>query len=187
MSKVSVVLFGVLVLQGAVLGAVVFGSPRHWQPPEVQLPAQESLVPVSLQSVTLSDSGFAEQVERPIFVAGRRPVTAEQVPNADEATKDMLMLGLFGPDHGAGGAIVSLSGSIRRVAIGAKVGALTLRRIEGLNAVFWDGAAEKVLRLQPIPRPAGVPTAAGGSPKRKDSLTPLAPPLAVDEGDGVLR
>lgn len=150
-SKATAILSGILVVQGLVLAAMVFTRPIHWQAPEVQLPAPDSLAVVTLQHVRPPDGGFTEQVERPLFVAGRRPITAEAVQDVDESTKDLQLLGLFGPD-GGGGAIVSLAGNVRRVAIGARLGALTLTRIDRLDAVFWDGAAERVLRLKPLPR-----------------------------------
>lgn len=163
--KATLILSGMLVLQAVALAALLLGTPLHWQAPDVQLPAPDTLVPVTLQHSRPQNGGFTEQVERPLFVAGRRSVAAESVQSVDEATKDLKMLGLFGPADGTGGAIISMGGAVSRVAIGAKVGLLTLVRIDGLDAVLWDGAAERVVRLRPLPRPgASSVTAAGAQP-----------------------
>lgn len=188
-SKATAILSGILVVQGLVLAAMVFGRPIHWQAPEVQLPAPDSLAAMTLQHAMPPDDGFIDQVERPLFVAGRRPITAEAVQAVDESTKDLQLLGLFGPD-GGGGAIVSLAGNVRRVAIGAKVGALTLSRVDGLEAVFWDGATERIVRLKPLPRPSVLPAPTAGAPSPDSNLERRRlqqmsgiPMLPVDDGD----
>lgn len=191
MSKAGIVFVGLFALQIAVFAAMVLGGPRHWLAPEVQPPSTELLAPVRLPPLMQSDEGYPEQVERPLFVAGRRPVVVETVAKPESDIKDMQMLGLFGPDDGTGGVIVSMSGTIRRVAVGAKVGALTLVRIEGLNAIFWDGAAERSMRLRPMPRPGAVPasTASSNAPAVEAAISrdapmpmPVQPPGPADQG-----
>ena len=173
----------VLVLQGVGVAALFDLRPMHWDAPAPQAPNPDSYKPVELAVARASRRAYTEQVERPLFVAGRRPVVetaAVAAPPEPEIDLDFLeevqLLGVYGAGGDEGGIILRQEGEVKRIAVGARLESLTLARVDGMNAVFWDGRNEHVLRLTPRPR-ANAPQ----QPRvaRAEVPTPLAD--AVDQ------
>lgn len=152
------------VVLAALLALVWHGAERRWSPPEPLAPGAESMVPLQYTQIVPDPDHYREQVARPLFVPGRRPV-AGAAPIREEPPLEMILVGLFGAEGEHRGAIVSTDDGVKRVAVGQRIGTLTLQGIDGMTAVFSDGARARVLTLKPLPRtqPAEVSQRNGSS------------------------
>lgn len=139
------------VVLAALLALVWHGAERRWNPPEPLAPGVESMVPFRYTPIVPDPDHYREQVARPLFVPGRRPVEGA-APIREEAPLEMILVGLFGAEGEHRGAIVSTDDGVKRVAVGQRIGTLTLQGINGMTAVFSDGARARVLTLKPLPR-----------------------------------
>ena len=175
---VTLLLVGVLVAQLAAIAALLALRPTRWEAPPPSLPNPDSLQTLALASPLPERARYAVQVQRPLFVPGRRPVVEAASIVEETADSDVLekvqLLGVYGASGEEGGVILRYDGELKRVAVGKRLDALTLARVDGMNAVFWDGKKEHVLRLAPIPRAAPVQ-------RPQSRLQPGAAPRAPHE------
>ena len=160
MTKLVPVFMVVLLLQVAAISGLLILRPTHWASPPPEAPALDAFAPFVLEREQSADA-YPVQTERPLFVPGRRPVAQAVIPAASvtadtDFLKDVQLLGVYGTSGEEGGVILRYEGELKRVAVGKRLELLTLARIDGMNAVFWDGKKEHVLRLAPIPRAAPV-------------------------------
>ena len=161
--KLPVVPLLLVVMGVQIIGVVasIVLQPSEWTAPEPELPAPDSLQAWELGREGLGNEIYVAQVERPLFSLSRRPVieravTPEPVGSKANVLEDVQLLGVYGTSGEEGGVILRYEGELKRIAVGKRLDALTLARIDGMNAVFWDGKKEHVLRLAPIPRAAPV-------------------------------
>ncbi len=149
------------------------GQPRnvHWQPPEPLKPDFSGMIPPLPEQKPVDLGRFVATLERPLFSPSRKPPPpppAPPPPPPPPPPPDPLatvhLYGVFAGDDG-GGIIVRVDGKPRRVPIGEKIGAWTLKEIENRNVTLVRGAETRVLKLvhaRPVaPAPA---VAAEGAP-----------------------
>ena len=183
----GVLLGSVLALQA---GAMVFlwsTNPTTWTAPQPQAPAPDVILPVQVRPPQFETTAYSAQVERPLFVPGRRPLAAEAAPAPSDDAKDVQVLGIFGVDGAEGGVIVRLANEVKRVGIGQKLGGMTLLRLDGMEAVFLDGGREQRLKIKALPREAapaqtqavGQRRPLQGIPAQRQ-VPPVPPPGAAD-------
>lgn len=144
-----------IVLQAVVALVMLGGSPARWTPPAAEPPTASAATPLSLSFPTLDAGGYFAQVERPLFVPGRRPISPDgQAMDADEGLPaDMRLIGIFGTD-GDGGVIVTVEGGLRRIPVGGRIGSAVLLRLEGRDAVFSVRGVERRVAIRPVAREA---------------------------------
>ena len=157
---VTLLLIGILVAQLVAIAALLVLRPMKWEAPPPSLPNPDSLQTLDLASPLPDQARYVVQVQRPLFVPGRRPAV-DAAPVVEEAAdsdvlENVQLLGVYGATGEEGGVILRYEGELKRIAVGKRLDALTLARVDGMNAVFWDGKKEHVLRLAPIPRAAPV-------------------------------
>lgn len=188
----GVVLGSVLALQVGAMAFLWSTNPVVWSAPQPQAPAADVIQPLQVQPLQREPTAYAVQVERPLFVPGRKPVVAESAPATADEPKDTQVLGIFGANGAEGGVIVRVANEVKRVGVGQKLGGMTLLRLDGMEAVFLNGAREQRLKIKVLPRDA-TPTQAqvAGQPRRQQQGTPTprqvpqvpAPPAKAADAD----
>jgi len=146
-----IVLIGVQIAAGLGLW---FALPSSWQPPELQPPSPASLTAVRIALNQRPASAYRHQIERPLFVVGRRPIDTDGADSASTLPADFQLLGIYGSGAKDAGALVRAEGVVKRIPIGGRLGGMTLSTVEGLEAVFVRDGERRKIRLKPLPRAA---------------------------------
>ena len=162
----------------------------QWKEPEPIKPVLAELsVPKAAQ---IEDLGkYRETIDRPLFSPTRRPVikkaTEAEKPKVD-SLKDVKVTGLYGAAE-RGGALLSISGKLQRLAYGGKIAEWKLVGEKDRKAEFVsDDGERRLLKLESVAPPAAstappgkAPSSAGASgapgPSRglPSGVTPAAP------------
>lgn len=142
--------------------------PHRWQAPTPQAAAAGLTAATELPYTVFTASDYAEQLLRPVFVPGRRPVAIAAETVSPDAPVDMRLLGVYGSVE-EGGVLVGAEDGVRRVAVGQTLQGMTLMRIEGGNAFFLVNGAERAVPLRPQPRFADKPPPPAET-DRKDAI-----------------
>ncbi len=187
----GVILGAVLVLQAGAMALMWSANPLDWSAPQPQAPAADVIQPLQVHAPQPEPAAYAVQVERPLFVPGRKPVLADAVPAVADEPKDTQILGIFGANGAEGGVIVRVANEVKRVGVGQKLGAMTLLRLDGMEAVFLNGAREQRLKIKALPReaapaqvqPAGQRKQQPGVPTQRQVLPVPAPPFNAVNAD----
>lgn len=153
----------------ALAGALVWlwsdDSRRHWVEPQALPPALEEVAAV--EAAEAADvSRFRETLERPLFLASRRPGPRRdpsgESQEAVDALKDVRLVGTYGAGA-RGGIIVVRGGKVERIPVGASIGQWKVAGGEGRGAALERANGERrtlELALNTSSPPAG---AAGAS------------------------
>lgn len=131
-----------------------FALPSSWQPPELQRPSPAGLTAVRIALNERPVSAYRQQIERPLFVVGRRPIDTDGANSAKTLPADFQLLGIYGAGAKDAGALVRAEGAIKRIPIGGRLGGMTLSTVEGLEAVFVRDGERRKIQLKPLPRAA---------------------------------
>lgn len=119
-----------------------------WQPVPAIAPALPEVKP--LPRVDVDVIRYVATLERPLFVAGRRPpLKAESgpPPPPPDPMPDIQLLGIYGNPSG-GGMVASVNGEIRRVRVGEPIsGRWTLKALQGGGVVVARGGQERKVEL----------------------------------------
>jgi hypothetical protein len=156
-----------------------WSDPRrsHWQEPAPVRPAMaEALFPPAPRAEDLGK--YRESIDRPLFSPTRRPVINKKGADADkpkvDALKEVKVTGLYGGSD-RGGAIISVSGKLQRLAYGAKIADWKLVGEKDRSADFVSDEGEhrllKLERIAAAPPPPSTPVAAV---PQKDIREPIA-------------
>lgn len=163
-----------LVLAGALVWLWSDESRRHWVEPEALPPALEEVAVVAAAEPA-EVSRYRETLERPLFVATRRPGPKKEPggegQDAAEALRDVRLLGTYGAGD-KGGIIVVRAGKVERIPVGASIGQWKVGGGEGRGAtlVRADGqrrTLEMTLNSAPAAAAAGQ-----GDPGKAGSAEP---------------
>jgi hypothetical protein len=174
---------------------------QRWADPQrVQWKEPEPIKPVLAElsapkAAQIEDLGkYRETVERPLFSPTRRPVikkvTEAEKPKVD-ALKDVKVTGLYGAAE-RGGALLSISGKLQRLAYGGKIAEWKLIGEKDRKAEFVsDDGERRLLKLESValpaaattppstaakaPQPGGASGAPGLSRGQSLGITPVAP------------
>lgn len=188
----GLVLGSVLALQAGMMVFMWSANPRVWSAPQPQAPAADVIQPLQVQPPRVEPTAYSVQVERPLFVPGRRPLVAEAAPVAADELKDTQILGIFGANGAEGGVIIRAANEVKRVGVGQKYGAMTLLRLDGMEAVFLNGGREQRIKIKALPSDTAPSQAqAAGQPRRQQpggttqrQVPPVpAPPASAAESD----
>lgn len=140
----------------------------HWAAPATQRPVLDGGAPLPPTGVEVGR--FVATLERPLFVATRRPpppVAASAPPAADPLT-DLRVLGIYGNPQ-AGGVILRVDARVRRLKLGDSLNGWTLRSVQphAVELTRGDEVRSVEIRrtagLEPVPAAADAP-AAGAAP-----------------------
>lgn len=153
------------------------GAALRWQPPAPLPPALA--VPQPLPETDADLAHYVATLDRPLFVASRRPPPPPPpTAVAVDTPPDLRVLGLYGRpgDAAGGGMIARVEGQVRRVRVGEAVGRWTLKALQPGQAVLALGDTEQVYPLRrPAPDEAAPPSGDNAAP---DSPAPARPPAA---------
>jgi len=119
-------------------------SRRHWSEPAPLAPAiAENVADAPAEPAEVSR--FRETLERPLFLASRRPGPKKDAAGeAQEAVelRDVKLLGTYGAG-GKGGIIISRGGKVERVPVGASIGQWKVAGGEGRGAALERANGER--------------------------------------------
>lgn len=124
-----------------------------WVAPAAQRPALDGGAALPQTGVELGR--FVATLERPLFVATRRPPPPPQAASAAVAAdplSDLRLLGVYGNQQ-AGGVIVRVDSRVRRLKVGESLGGWTLRGVQAQAVELARG--DEVRRIE-IKRSAGI-------------------------------
>lgn len=148
----------------------------RWAEPTPVPPALDNDLPTE-KPQPAEIARYRETIERPLFVASRRPAPppsaeGESRQDADPA-KDLRLLGLYALGN-RGGAIVEHGGKIQRVPFGQKIGGWTVAGAAGQRASIVRGNGEKrelqvALVNTPLPAAATAASSADASARAVQS------------------
>jgi hypothetical protein len=166
------------------LAAQIFSrwsDPRrsHWQEPAPVRPAMaEATLPPAPRAEDLGK--YRESIDRPLFSPTRRPVINKKGADADkpkvDALKEVKVTGLYGGND-RGGAIISVSGKLQRLAYGAKIADWKLVGEKDRSADFVSDEGEhRLLKLERIA--AAAPSTPVAAVPQKDTREPIAEQVA---------
>jgi len=151
-------------------------SRRIWSEPAPLAPAIEESIDVAATEPA-EVSRFRETLERPLFLASRRPgPKKDPAGEAQEAVelRDLKLLGTYG-SGAKGGIIVSRGGKVERVPVGASIGQWKVAGGEGRGAALERANGERrtidlVLNTTApagaAAKPDAAPVTAGTAPAR---------------------
>lgn len=150
----------------------------QWMPPAAQRPVLDG--GAALAPTGIEVGRFVATLERPLFVATRRPPPPPQAASAAaDPLNDLRLLGVYGNEQG-GGVILSVDSRVRRVKLGESLNGWTLRSVKP-NAVELARGDEvrsvEIRRAAPEPGPAP----AGAQPAAMASPAPAARSAELDE------
>ncbi len=140
----------------------------RWQPPQPVPPALADAK--ALPAFDIDVVRYLATLERPLFLATRRPPPKPEAAAAAPPTDPLpaiRLLGSFGNDE-VGGVIAHVDGKIRRVRVGDSVaGSWVLKSRDGIHAVVARDGEERTIELlrSVAPSPEGLASAdpsAGG-------------------------
>jgi hypothetical protein len=188
-------LTAVAVLNTALAAALVWlwtdDSRRHWVEPQALTPALEEVAAV--EAAEPADvSRFRETLERPLFLAARRPGPRRDSSGgsqeAVDALKDVRLVGTYGTGA-KGGIIVVRGGKVERIPIGASIGQWKVAGGEGRGAALERSNGERrTLELAlntSAPPPAGATAPSrppAGQAQGAATAQPAAAPAAAAGG-----
>ena len=168
------------------------GRVQWTAPPPIEPALNYDLAVAAAQTVEISQ--YRETIERPLFIATRRPAVpaAKEEAARVDALKDLRLLGLYGSGD-RGGVIVAREGKVERVAVGDKIAGWTVASTETSGATLVDGSGERrelrVGLINTAPAAvASVAAAAAGGAARTGGADPTAaaaagaPPAAASAG-----
>ena len=148
---------GVVVLLLVLCLQLVFGgiSLLSMSPPAAIMPSADSIqVPLVKSPESLTAQQRNEILSRPVFWAGRRPVTAVAVREdslansaADSQLKGIKLVGVFGGGKSAG-IIALVKDKKRRILLGEDIDGWTLDSIDAGEVVLVSGGRRERLTLQ---------------------------------------
>lgn len=180
----SMLLTALLIVELGSMAVIYFSGPDGWTAPQPIAPAAESVQAVEVAAAPRVGE-FLVQVERPLFVPGRRPPAADPLVPDQPEVLDFQVLGIFGVNDAEGGVIIRTANEVKRVGVGQRLGAMTLVRLDGMEAVFLNGAREQRVKITPLPRAA--PPEVAGQPRNRQQLGVPGqrggPPAPVQAGD----
>jgi hypothetical protein len=167
----------ILVLVNAALAAALGwlwldeGRAR-WVEPAAVAPALDEIAvpsPAPLAEV----SRYRETVERPLFVASRRPGAAKPAEAKGDADPlhDLRLLGLYGSGS-RGGAIVVQGGKTQRVRFGEKIGPWTIVSADGRSATLVRDQDRRSLAMALINEAPAMPKPAQAARARAAAEEP---------------
>jgi Tfp pilus assembly protein PilP len=119
-------------------------SRRQWSEPAPLPPAIEENIAVAATEPA-EVSRFRETLERPLFLASRRPGPKKDAASeAQEAVdlRDLKLLGTYG-SGAKGGIIVSRGGKVERLPVGASIGQWKVAGGEGRGAALERANGER--------------------------------------------
>jgi hypothetical protein len=144
----------------------------RWLPPEPVRPALADAPP--LPAFEIDANRYVATLERPLFAPTRRPPPPQAAAAAVEPLPDIRLLGLYG-GGGAGGAIASVDGKVRRLRVGEAIAGWSLKEVRGRELVLARGDETRSIELK---RSTGAepPTAAaaGGGAAGAAAAAPAA-------------
>lgn len=118
---------------------------------------------------------YAGILARPLFAPDRRPPpppAPPAPPPPPDPLNSLKLMGIFTASNGINGLLGQIDGRMRRIKIDENVGAWTLKKIDGREALFKQGELERKVRLNyariDAPSQAGVPSA----PQARTIVTP---------------
>jgi hypothetical protein len=131
----------------------------RWLPPEPVRPALADAPP--LPAFEIDANRYVATLERPLFAPTRRPPPPQAAAAAVEPLPDIRLLGLYG-GGGAGGAIASVDGKVRRLRVGEAIAGWSLKEVRGRELVLARGDETRSIELK---RSTGAepPAASAGS------------------------
>ena len=141
-----------------------------WTAPAPQRPALEGGLALPQTGVDLSR--FVATLEKPLFVATRRPPPPPQAasaPGAADPLTDLRLLGVYGNQQ-VGGVIFRVDSRVRRLKVGETLNGWTLRSVQA-NAVELTRGDEvrsieikRTAGLEPQPTAADAPVTGAAQP-----------------------
>lgn len=154
------------------LGGALLGMDVLWAPPQPVAPAYGNRPSGPVPPEVEGAGGSSELLDRPLFVASRRPA-----PKAEEHTepppqpdpfKDVVLRGVYSAGEGVGGiSIVDSDGVDRRIVVGKRLGDWTLSAVTGAVARFERAGEARTLKL--------TRTSVAAPPARPPVATPSLP------------
>lgn len=142
----------------------------RWTAPVPQRPTLEGGTALPQTGVDLSR--FVATLEKPLFVATRRPPPPPQAasaPSAADPLTDLRLLGVYGNQQ-VGGVIFRVDSRVRRLKVGETLNGWTLRSVQA-NAVELARGDEvrsieikRTAGLEPQPTSADLPTTSAAQP-----------------------
>lgn len=181
MSRAAVIVASMLVV--AVAGALgwLWITPAGqvkgvtWTPPAPVRPALEA--PAPLPETGVEATRFVATLERPLFVATRRPppppAPLAAAQPAVDLPPDMRVLGIYGATGGGvgnGGIIARIEGQVKRVKTGDSVGRWTVKELRPGEVVLAAGDSIQTYALRrasadepPVPLSADNANPSGGT------------------------
>jgi hypothetical protein len=186
-------LTAVAALNLALAGALVWlwsdESRRHWAEPQALMPALEEVAAVEA-SEPVDVSRFRETLERPLFLASRRPGPRRdpsgESQEAVDALKDVRLVGTYGAGA-KGGIIIVRGGKVERLPIGASIGQWKVAGGEGRGAALERANGERrtlELTLNTSSPPAGATPSAQPPPGQIQGAATAKPAAAPAAGTG---
>ncbi len=151
------------VLAGALLWLWSDDGRRRWVEPEPLPPALEEVAVVPAAEPA-DGTRYRETLERPLFLATRRPGpkkdAAGESQDAAEVLRDVRLIGTYGAGD-RGGIIISRAGKVERLPVGASIGQWKVGGGEGRGATFVRADGERRTLELALNVAAASPAAAG--------------------------
>lgn len=153
MSPIRILATG-LTVQLLVMAGLFMVTVRDWTPPVAKHELTSGVSDVQAPVLQGMSSGYVEQVERPLFVETRRPISVNQDEGAQREAlpENAELIGVYGGGADHGGVILRVSGKVKRLPVGARIEGAVLMRIEGHDAYFFANGQETRLSIKPLPR-----------------------------------
>lgn len=180
-----------LALAGALVWLWSDESRLHWAEPQALAPALDEVAAV--EAAEPADvSRFRETLERPLFLASRRPGprrdSSGDSQEVVDALKDVRLVGTYGTGA-KGGIIVVRGGKVERIPIGASIGQWKVAGGAGRGAALERAGGERRtldLALNTSAPPASAAAAASqppaGQAQGAAAARPAAAPQAATSG-----
>lgn len=153
------------ILGGAIITFWMFGA-EPWSPPSAMPLNAAVLVPFQIKQAVLDSNLLNAIIERPLFVAERRPVTektAGEVNATVDIFNDVKLVGILG--QGAQSVvIVNIGGKVRRVRYGEQLEGWTLQQVDGRVARFAQGEGQNKELVMQYAAQKGSGNAANSAP-----------------------
>ena len=124
-------------------------------------------------------AAYRETLERPLFVAARRPVAPQPAPAADadsvaDPRQEMRLLGLYGSGR-EGGAVILHGDKAQRVRFGERIGGWTIVGAEGRTATLMRAGHDRRTLVMSLLNETAANAAPAAVPTRTQPASPQAP------------